>query len=95
MVSTRTLQLSDPVADLQAGGNSHGYVDVVLYSSHLVNEGFRCLSYTSPQESVNAFLNGSSQDCTVRLGVPGQMQIDLTEDIRWHIGYHNRCRNRV
>ena len=95
VMSTRTLELCDPVTDLQAGANSHGYVDVVLDSSNLVNEGFRCLSYTSPQESVNAIFNGSSQDCTVRLGVPGQMQIDLTEGIRWHIGCHNRRRNLV
>ncbi len=82
VVSTRTLQLSDPVADLQAGTNSHGYVHVLLYSSHLGDEGFRCLSCTGPQESVNAIFNRSSQDCTMRLGVPGQMQIDLTEGIR-------------
>ena len=60
IMSTRTLQLSDPVADSQARTNPDGRVDVVLDSSDLVDERSRCLSHASPQESMNALFGGSS-----------------------------------
>lgn len=71
VTSTRTFQLPDPVADLQARANADRYVDMVFDSANLEEEGSRRPSYTSPQESLNLLFDRSSQDRTMRLSVPG------------------------
>ncbi len=84
VVSTRALQLPNPVADPQRRDNPDGQVDVILDASDFVEEGSPRCSDSIPQRPVNLSFDGSSQDRAVGLGVPGEVEIDLREDLRRH-----------